>query len=423
MKSTKGTKPDPTVLTAQIIHDEDFRRFLGYMPNPDDIAVGSAAAYSTYREMMTDPRIKSLVGKLVTSALNYPIRLTQPKGCSNEVFKFVQEQTLFSSNYYNKAKRVLMGGLKYGFSVNEMVWDEIPNGTSTTWLPTNIITRKPERFVFDMDWNLIWKKSGGEQKPLDDNFKWLVFRHEPEDESPYGTSILRSVYWPWMFKKAGYEFWLQATEKFSVKSLLAIFEMPSGPGQEPEVQKRAANLAEMLMSVVSGSASAVANVKDIKELGGSGELNTFSALVDACDVQISYGLTGQSLATGNPTTGTQALGTVHADMLREESMGLAMELQQVFQKSVNWVVELNYGPEDIPPLFEIGVEKWASLEDTLKAARAGVPVSLESFYTVHKIPRPKDADDSFVAVQSQASGGFGLSDSDPKKKRSRLVIL
>jgi hypothetical protein len=51
-------EPNKTVLTTQIIRD-DFSRVLSYMPNPDDVAVGSSAAYQTYREMRTDPRIKS----------------------------------------------------------------------------------------------------------------------------------------------------------------------------------------------------------------------------------------------------------------------------------------------------------------------------------------------------------------------------
>jgi phage gp29-like protein len=422
MKKTNQTKPNSNVLTAQIIRDDDFQRFLGYMPNPDDIASGSTRAYSTYREMMTDPRIKSLVGKIVTSALNFPIRISQPEECPDDVFQFVRSQNLFGGGFHNKARRILMGGLKYGFSVNEMVWDEVLSGSEKTYFPDTIITRKPDRFLFDYDWNLIWNKVGGTRESLTDNYKWLVFRHEPEDESPYGTSLLRSVYWPWMFKKAGYEFWLQATEKFSVKSLLALFEMAAGPGKEAEVQKRAADLAEMLLDVVSGSASALANVKDVKELGGNGELASFSVLVDACDVQISYGLTGQALATGNPTTGTQALGTVHADMLEEDAKGIAKEVQSLWQTAINWTVELNFGKDVVCPIFEFGMEQWASFDEALRAAGAGIPVSREAFYSIYKIPRPKDKADELI-ITAPVNQGLGLSESDPKKKRPLLTIL
>lgn len=394
------------VLTAQFINDDGFRRFLGYMPNPDDVAVGSIEAYSTYREMRTDPRVKSLLNKLKTSALNYPVRLSQPEGCSDEVFSFIQSQPLFSSNLYGKMKRML-SAIDYGFSISEVVW----KSDGAAWIPENIITRKPERFVFDNDWNAFWRKSGGEKVLLDQKYKWLTFRHNPDDENPYGTSDLRSVYWPWMFKKAGYEFWLMATEKFSVKTILALFEMSGG---DEVVKARAQTLADLLSGVASGSATALGNVKDIKELGMSGDLSGFSALVDACDVQIAYGLTGQSLASNNPTAGTQALGTVHADMLQTDAKGIAQELQQILQKAVNWAIELNWGPDATPPVFEFDMEQRATLDEVMKAIDHEVPVSQDALYDFYKLPRPKDDEDTFLKPTLQlAAAPMAASQLDP----------
>ncbi len=73
----------------------------------------------------------------------------------------------------------------------------------------------------------------------------------------------------------------------------------------------------------------------------SGDLIGFSALVDACDIQISYGLTGQSIATSKTDGGSLALGEVQADLFYEDAKGIALEGQALIQKIINWVVELN----------------------------------------------------------------------------------
>lgn len=407
-------RPDKTVLTAQVIRD-DFNRFLGYMPNPDDIAIGGTASYATYREMRTDPRIKSLLNKNKTAALNFPVRIVQDAGVDDEVYEFVSRQPLFTKKLYQKAKRML-SALDYGFSVTEAVWVE----EDGAFLLDNLITRKPERFEFDYDWNCYWSRSG-ERKKLDDPFKWLFFHHNPDDENPYGTSDLRCVYWPWMFKKAGYEFWLMATEKFSVKTILALFEMS---GKEEDIQARAQGIADLLQGVASGSGTALANIKDIKEIGLEGSVAEFQALTDACDVQIAYGLTGQSVATNNPEKGTQALGTVAADLLYEDAKGIALELQSVLQKAVNWVVELYFGADVAAPSIEFDVDRKASFQEVMAAVDHNIPVSKSDLYSYYKLPKPKDDDDAFIKpVQPTPSSGFGLSDADGKKKaRARMSI-
>lgn len=405
-------KPNKAILTAQVIRD-DFSRFLSYMPNPDDVAVGSTESYQTYREMRTDPRIKSLLNKLKTAALAFEPRIVKTDGVRDDVYRFISNQPIFGRNLYQKAKR-MMAALDYGFSVTEAIWKADESGAL---ILDNLITRKPERFVFDYDWNCYWL-SMGEKRPLDDPFKWLFFRHDPDDENPYGTSVLRSVYWPWMFKKAGYEFWLMATEKFSVKTILALFE---AQGSEDEIQTKALNLASMVQSFVSGSGSALANVKEIKELSMDGHVSEFNTLVEACDVQIAYGLTGQSVATNNPENGNRSLGGVSVELLYDEAKGIALELQGVLQKAVNWAVELYFGAGELAPAIEFDIERRASFDDVMKAIDREVPVSTEDLYSYYKLPKPKNAADAFVKP-SREYEGFGLADSDKKKAQSRRAF-
>jgi phage gp29-like protein len=403
-------KPDTKTLTTQLITDNVLGSFLNYMPNPDDIVPGTLLAYDTYRQMRTDPRIKSLLNKLKTAALNFPMHITQPKGCPDNVFAFVKGFDLWGKTY-QKLKRVY-SGLDYGFSVSELVW-RLEDGM---YIPDNIITRKPERFVFDRNWNLFLNEFGT-KKPLNQPYKWLEYHHDAEDENPYGTSVLRCVYWPYMFKKAGYEFWLQATEKFSVKTILAIFK---GEGDDNKIRETAKLIAEQLLTITSGSAAAVGNVDSITEVGMSGDLVGFASLVDACDTQISYGLTGQTIATSKTEGGSLALGEVQADLFYEDAKGIALEGQALIQRIINWAVELNGYGNVVPPLAEVDTERKASFDQVMKAIEHGVAVSRDAMYDRYGLPRPRDDEDTFI---KETPVDLELSDSNqPGKKKARPLI-
>jgi phage gp29-like protein len=404
-------RPDNKTLTTQVITDNVLGSFLNYMPNPDDIVPGLFSSYETYRQMRTDPRIKSLLNKLKTAALNFPINITQPEGCPDDVFNLVQGFDLWPK-LYQKLKRVY-SGLDYGFSVSELVW-RIENGL---YIPDNIIARKPERFTFGRDWTLYLNEQGL-RRPLNEPYKWLEYHHDTDDENPYGASVLRCVYWPWMFKRAGYEFWLQATEKFSVKTVLAIFK---ADGDEGKIRERASAIAGQLMTISSGSAAAVGNVDTIHELGMSGDLAGFASLVDACDTQISYGLTGQTIATSKTEGGSLALGEVQADLFYEDAKGIAMEGQALVQKIINWAVELNGYTGITPPAAEVDAERRATFSQVMNAVEHGIEVSRDALYDRYGLPRPRNADDTFV---KQEPAGFALSDSKKKAlvKKSRPAI-
>jgi len=398
-------KSDKQTLTTQVITDNMLGSFLNYMPNPDDIAPGTNSSYEIYRDMRTDPRIKSLLGKLKTAALNFPIHITQPEGCPDKVFELVNGFDLWK-RLYSKLKRIL-SGLDYGFSVSELVW-LYKDGV---WIPDNIITRKPERFVFGRDWQLYLNQLG-ERKPLDHPYKWLEYHHDTDDENPYGTSVLRCVYWAWMFKRAGYEFWLQATEKFSVKSIIALFK---ADGDNKSVEERASSVAGMLLNIQSGSTAAVGNIDTIHEVSMSGDLIGFASLVDACDTQISYGLTGQSIATSKTEGGSLALGEVQSDLFYEDAIGIATELQTLIQKVIDWAVELNGYTDIVSPVIKVETEKEASFDQLMKAIEKGIPVSKKAMYSRYGIPEPKDGEDTFVMEKSSTE----LNLSDPSKKKAK----
>ena len=245
----------------------------------------------------------------------------------------------------------------------------------------------------------------------------MEYQHNPQDENPYGTSVLRCVYWPWRFKQAGYDFWVEAVEKFAVKSIVALFESNGSP---EAVAERAGEIAALLEGIESGVGMGLGNVKELKEIGTSGGDFDFKAFAYACDIQISYGLTGQSVTTNAPDGGSYALGAVSAAFVRGAAKGIALEVQRVLQRAVKWAVELQFGKDVEPPLLEFDINEKADFDKVAKAADMGLPLSKSALYNKYNLPQPLNEEDVFL--KPAPAPVLSLSDPPDTKKKARIPV-
>jgi len=410
MKQT--VKADKKTLEARVIKtDELLSTFMGCMTNPDEILRDAGEAQEIYRYMKTDSRIKSLLTVAKSAVLNYPLRIEQGEA-SDDVNAFIEE-SIKPKLLLGAAKRLLTG-MDYGYSVLEIVWKE----QKGTWIPDDIVLRKPERFSCDTEGRLLHKKLGEIIQLYEQSYKWLVYRHDKDAENPYGTSILKSCYWPWKFKKAGLEFWLMAAEKFAVPSILALFESSE---TDEKLRDRAMQLSEMLSTVQSGSGAALANIKDIKVLESPGSLSEFKTLMDWCDTQIAYGIVYQSLAVQEAQNGTRAQAEVHEDTFQIASKNVCREIADVLQRIIDWTVELNYGLDVPAPSIAFEMEEHAAWEVVRDAIDRGVPISKTTLYDRYGLPEPKDEQDVFLKTESTQANAF-MADTEKKKTRRSILL-
>ena len=362
-------------LNAKLIKPE--HHLLQYLPNPDEIAGHNSI--EIYTQMMLDSRIASLINLVKTRSLSFPLRLVRADA-PDHVFQACRNAG-FETEYFDDMEQIL-SCLIYGYSINECIWAE----DTVYWQLKSIEARHPKRFAFNKNFEPVLI-SQGEELVLNHPYKWIVMRSGAAIENPYGESLLKACYWPWKFKQAGLEFWLKATEKFSVPSILALFETQ---GTEEEVQKRAQNLANMLGELNSGSGAALANVKQVESLQAAGALADFRSLCEFCDQQISYAITGQSLATGDATYNARAASSTHYDIFYEQAKNVAKQLQSSMQQAVDWFVEINFGVDVQSPKiqFDFGDEIKPSLSEMMQLIQAGIPVDMEHFYHAYGIIPP-----------------------------------
>lgn len=382
---------DKHVLVGEVISPfaAKLGAFIDYMPNPDELLEETGQQLEVYRKMLLDARIFSLLDMRKTEVLNYPYYLMpgddSPKA---RKIKDFTAQMIKNLNLYQEMKE-LLSALDFGFAVSEVVWSVQNDGK---WSVVALKNRKAERFQFRPDGTPV-VVDGWQKRPLEEPYKYIVHRHNAGAENPYGSSVLKAAYWPWIFKKAGWRFWLTAAEKFGVPTVLALFDTDD----EEKARERAKMLAEMLSGIQSDAAVALANVKEVTTLEVKGDLSFFKVLIDACDVQISYAITGQSLATGEGHYGTRAQAEIHEHRQKTLTAGDAKMLAYTLNKTlIAWIVELNFGLNVPKPTLEFDTDDYASWEIVKDAIDRGIPISRNALYTKYNIPRPGDDNDVFI---------------------------
>ena len=160
-------------------------------------------------------------------------------------------------------------------------------------------------------------------------------------------------------------------------------------------------------------------------MGGS--VADFNSLITACDLQISYGMTGQALATNVSETGTQALGTVQERTKNAAYENDARALRYTLQKLVDYSIAVNFGEDEPSPIFSFDTEDKASFDEVLRAYQAGIPISRKAMYAQYGLPEPEDEEDELEAPTSTSMAtmgtAFNFSDDGNSKKKLPMILL
>jgi len=392
-----------TQLTTEIASIVDqyyplFRGFLSYMPNPSLLLSNIKEGMEVFEQMLLDAQISAMLEIRKASTISRSFNLI-PFDNSPEA----QKVTDFVWNCLDALPiesifEQVLTALEYGFSVQEVIW-KLQGGY---WIPAEVKERSPLRFAFTPDGRLILTSPVENIQILDAPYKFIVTRHAPRCENPYGTSLLLRCYWPWQFKKAGMRFWVTMLEKFGVPTVLALFK-----DNDPErAKKRAQEIAEALYNIQNDAAVAMSNVEDIRVLESKGQGTDFDAFIALCDAQISKAITGQILLTDIGKLGSYALAKVHLETFNTLVRRDARMVGNALQTLVNWIVKLNFGEQALIPEFRFDytdIPNWEVIRDAIDR---GVPISKRALYNVYSLPEPQGDEDVFVSPLVKAKSIF-----------------
>lgn len=306
-----------------------------YLPNPDPILKRMGKDISAYRELLSDGQVRSGIRrrKAAIKGLNWRITTTNnPK--TDEALN-----AIFEALPLNNIITEMLNASLFGYQVSEVMWAK----QDGLIVPVAIVGKKPEWFVFDEQNQLRFRtKENWLEGELLPKHKFLLTTQEATQDNPYGLGDLALCFWVATFKKGGFKFWLEFTEKYGSPWLVG-----KHPRQTAEPEKDA--LADSLEAMI-GTAIAVIpedSSVEILEAGGKGaSSDTYEKFLNFCKAEINIALLGQNQTTeqeSNRASATAGLEVVE-DIRNDDKAMIEATLNQLLQ----WICHYNFAVETLP---------------------------------------------------------------------------
>lgn len=382
-------------VTTRVIDINGLRSITSYMNETNDWLYRVGESQEIFERMMDDPRVGSLVEQRKARVLLMNPSITDSGDTA--VDTAVRDNLNF--NIFFNLNNILLNAVPFGLAAVEILWEK-RNGfiVPYSFVP---IPRTALSFpgVYGGNIGYMTPVLTSQQIPLENSKKFIIHRNDTGNGDRWGAPVLRRAYWPWRFKNIGFDAWVFAARKIGVPTILALFETRS----EDEARKRAKDLTEVLSSWEGGSSGALGNIKDIKVVDSN--INDFNLLVETCNAEIAYAITGQSLATNQAQYGTRAQSDTHVLTFSQTITRDAYQLQQSDQKLVDAFCDLNFPGRSVP-LYDIDSSDTADWTVIREAIDRGIPISKKALYEKYRIPEPQGSDDTFL----KQTESFGFDD-------------
>ncbi len=371
--------------------DPKFFSALTVLPNPDTVLRKLGRSEEVFDGLAADAHVVGDLRSIRSGLLGFEWRV-QAGGYSNsDVQAFALCEQLMAQRpapgmrwpdvIWNMA-----GAVFRGFRVHEVVWAR----QGQYLMPEAVLDKPNRRFAFGSDSNelrLLTRENQISGLELG-AYKWLMTRHMPSHENPYGVAVFSSCFWPWTFKNSGYRYFVKFCEKYGIP--WAIGRYPLGT-PKPEQDALANALARMIEDAVA--AIPEGGLVELVENKGGGQQLPQERLISLCNREISKALTSQTLATEIQGNGSRAASETHRG--REEAVNESDRtvISDAMNELFAWITELNV-PGAVPPTFEFYEEAEARKDwvEVLDKARAFVQVPVQFAHERLQIPAPVDGE-------------------------------
>jgi phage gp29-like protein len=370
--------------------DPNFYGVLQFLPNPDTVLRKMGKTQEVYDAILADAHVIGELRPMRANIITYNWRIIPGGETPEDMRAYDLAQQVFSQRpapgmgwpdvFWNMQEAILRGQ-----RLHEVVW--MLDGPVQK--PVAVIDRPNLRFIYGIDneLRLLTKENRIEGLPVDP-YKFLVSRHMPSYDNPYGVALLSSCFWPWTFKHNGFRFFVKFCEKYGIP--WAVGKYPAGT-----LQKQIDELADGLARMVEDAIAAIpdSGAVELIENRGGGQQLPQERLIEVCNREMSKCLNSQTLATEINGVGSYAAAETHRG--REQSNGAAD--RKIIEDTVNelllWMTEINFNTA-AQPLFEFYDEAEARKDwvDVFAGAREYLDVPVKFAHDRLQIPEPVDGE-------------------------------
>jgi len=388
--------------------DPHFFSRLQTLPNPDPVLRAMGLADTVYASIMADPHVAGEIRSIRGEMLGMDYRIVtwdedNPKAQAARDLceQWMQREQPNAAADWLETMWQMMAAVLTGYRVHEVVWD-IWDGSI---MPAEILDRPNRRFLFTPEGRLqLLTRKNPLGQVVDEPHRFLVSRNAASIQNPYGTALLSSCYWPWVFKTGGWKYFVKYCERHGLPWPVARY----GVGASDKDQ---ADLARAIEAMTESGYAIVPDGTGVELLvpTSSGSMLPQEALINLCNREMSKALTGQAMIAELTNVGARAASETaltRQSSINDADRGIAASsMSRLFRH----ITTFNFG-EDVPsPELEFFKQKAAGKEraETYRlAADAGARPSKAAMLEELNIPQAKDDDDALLPTTRSTTSEF-----------------
>lgn len=321
---------------------------LSYTYDTDEVLRQAGKTRADLRLLETDDEILSALETRRDAVLNTPWRIEHPQARARTFF------TQALTPVMHQIITALWQAVPYGYAVIELVYSTDSNGKI---IPVQVISVPFEWINPQQDGRMLWAT---DQSECDARKFFGVVRNQTIKQ-PHGEPLLSRAYWPFVFRKHGWQFWMKYLERAGVPFLVGKTD-----GDKTAALNALANAVQDAV-IVAGSNDS------IEALDFGRDPKIFTEFEIAVTRRIQKLILGQTLTSGTDGgSGNRALGEVHNSVREEKKRADLRLITQTIQNIINTIAQLNgLTPATIIMEDAIGLETARSERD-VKLATAGM---------------------------------------------------
>lgn len=328
-------------------HSIDYYSLAMYLPNPDKVLKALGKDQEVYSELIVDAHVGACVESRAAGVTSLLWEIDRGKSKSRQA-KFIE--AIFKTLPVRRIITEMLNAPLYGYQPLEVIW----GSDGSQWVPTDVIAKPSRWFQYDEQNALRFRTKAnwslGEEIPAK---KFLVPRHRPTYDNPYGFAILSRCFWWVTFKKGGMKYWVKLAEKVGIPHLV---------GKHPRGAKReeVTALLDMLQNMVQDAVAAIPDDCSIDTLEATTKAESsdlFKALKDTANAEISKAILGQTLTTEIGDKGSYAASQTHADVRADIVDSDKTMVEEQLNTLIDWICEFNFGPGTERPRFILYAEE------------------------------------------------------------------
>jgi phage gp29-like protein len=387
--------------------ESDPQRFFGMLyalPNPDPILRQMGRADEVYNSILADPHVIGEVRSIRGSFRSHEYRVVvgdedDPRSVAvrDLCVQWMESGPPNAVNDWLEVMWQMSAAIFTGYRAHEMVWDLVDG----KYLPIEVIDRPGRRIRFDANAQpLLISRENMIGAPVEP-YQFVISRHMPTSDNPYGQALLSSCFWAWTFKTGGWRYFVKYCERHGLP-------WPVGRYPQGSTDKEIGKLEEALASMIEAGyvvAQDGTGLELLTPTGGGSDLPQ-ERLILLANREMSKALTSQAMVGEQLQVGARAASETakeRQDEVHDSDRDIgAAGMSAIFK----WITLFNFGDDVAPPRLEFYKHQVAGKEraETYQiAARMGARPSRKAMLEELDIPAAEDDADALLPPNSGAN--------------------